>query len=233
MKKRSFTSRLNNATEGLMRIFKEQRNIKLHFLIGLLIFSLGIFLGLNRIELIILLLVVGLTLFAEMINSCSEMLLDFIHPHHNEDLGKIKDALAGTVLFVGLISIIVAYLLFSPYMEVSLQNGIQRLQGASWYLTFLSLSVVGAIVIITKTFFQKGTPLRGGIPSGHAAMAFSIWTVITLIEANALLSVLIFILALMISSSRLKDGIHNFWEIVLGGFLGFLITLGIFQFLGK
>jgi len=229
MKKRSFTARLNNATEGLISMFKNHRNMRLYLLAGVLIFGTGVFLGLGRIEIIILVAVIGLTIFAEMINSCLEMILDFVHPDIHPALKRIKDSLAGTVLFVGIVSFVVIYFLFSPYLESSLQHGFQRLRGAHWYVTFLALSVVSAIVIITKTFFQKGTPLRGGIPSGHAAMAFSIWTAITLLEANPLLSILIFILAVMISGSRLKEGIHNIWEIVLGGFVGFLVTLTIFQ----
>jgi len=227
MKKRAFTARLNNAVEGLIGVFKEHRTVRLHLLVSSLVFAVGVFLGLGRVELLFLAMALGLILFAEMINSCIEMVLDFIHPDYNKKLGRIKDMLAGTVLFMGLVSLFVSYLLFSPYLESSLPRGFDRLKGASWYITFLTLAIVGAIVIISKTFFQKGTPLRGGIPSGHAAMSFSIWTIITLIEANALLSILIFVLAVIIASSRVKEGIHSLWEIVLGGLVGFLVTLNI------
>ncbi|MDP8233667.1 MAG: diacylglycerol kinase [Candidatus Saelkia tenebricola] len=232
MKKRSFTARLNNATEGLISIFKDHRNMKLHLLMGVLVFGTGVFLGLDRIELVILIAVIGLILFAEMINSSMEMMIDFYHPDFHPVLKRIKDALAGTVLFMGIVSFAIIYFLFSPYLDPSLQNGFQRLKGAHWPITFLTFSVISAVVIITKTFFKKGTPFRGGIPSGHAAMAFSIWTMVTLMEANPLLSILIFILAVMIAGSRLKEGIHNIWEIILGGFVGFLITLTIFQIFG-
>ncbi|MDD5614123.1 MAG: diacylglycerol kinase [Candidatus Omnitrophica bacterium] len=229
MKKRSFTSRLNNAVEGLIRVFKEHRIVRLHLLVGSLVFATGVFLGLGRIELLFLAMAIGLVLFAEIVNSCLETVLDFVHPDYNPILGKTKDMLAGAVLFMGLIAFFVIYLLFIPYLEASLPNGFQRLKGANWYITFLTLSIVGAIVIISKTFFQKGTPMRGGIPSGHAAMSFSIWTIVTLLEANALISILIFIMAVMIAASRLKEGIHTIWEIILGALAGFLVTLTIFQ----
>ena len=229
MRKRAFIVRLNDAVEGLIGVFKEHRTVRLHLLIDSLVFAIGVFLGLGRLELLFLAMALGLILFAEMINSCIEMILDFVHPGYNKKLGKIKDMLAGTVLFMGVVSFFIAYLLFSPYLETSLPKGFDRLKGAHWYITFFTLAIVGAIVITSKTFFQKGTPLRGGIPSGHAAMSFSIWTIITLLEANALLSVLIFVLAVIISSSRVKEGIHSLWEIILGGLVGFLVTLTIFQ----
>ncbi|MDP8253526.1 MAG: diacylglycerol kinase [Candidatus Kaelpia aquatica] len=229
MKKRTFTARLNNAVEGLIGVFKDHRTVRLHLLISSLVFAGGVFLGLGRVELLFLAMALGLILFAEMINSCIEMVLDFVHPNYDKKLGKIKDMLAGTVLFMGLVSFFVIYLLISPYLETSMPRGFDRLRGASWYITFLTLAIVGAIVIISKTFFQKGTPLRGGIPSGHAAMSFSIWTIVTLLEANALLSILIFVMAVIIASSRVKEGIHSLWEITLGGLVGFLVTLTIFQ----
>jgi diacylglycerol kinase (ATP) len=229
MKKRAFVLRLNDAVEGLIGVFKEHRILRLHLLVDSLIFALGVFLGLGRLELLFLAIVLGLVLFSEMVNSCIEMVLDFIHPGYDKKIGVIKDMLAGMVLFTAILSFFVVYLLFSPYLEASLPRGFDRLKGAHWYITFFTLAIVGAIVIISKTFFQKGTPLRGGIPSGHAAMSFSIWTIITLLEANALLSVLIFVLAVIISSSRVKEGIHSLWEIILGGLVGFLVTLTIFQ----
>lgn len=230
MKKRNFIDKLNDAIEGLISIFREHRNMKLHLLIATLILSSGIFLGLGKTQLIILILAISLIMFAEMVNSCLEMMLDFVHPQHHPMLKRIKNALAGSVLFTGIVAYTVTYFIFNPYLQSPLINGFQRLKGAHWYLTFFVLLVVVSIVVVTKVIFHKGRPLRGGIPSGHSALAFSIWTMITILKPEPLLSMLIFILALMISASRLREGIHNIWEIILGSVLGFLTTLIIFQF---
>jgi diacylglycerol kinase (ATP) len=133
---------------------------------------------------------------------------------------------------MGLLSFVIAYLLLAPKLEAPIQNGFERLKGADWYISFFTLLFVIAAVIVIKTIFHRGKPLRGGLPSGHAALAFSIWMMITLLKSDPLLSILVFLLALMISASRLKEGIHNLLEVFLGAILGVLITILIFQLLG-
>lgn len=233
MKERNFFQRLNDAIEGLISIFREQKNMKLHLLVGVLIIALAVFLGLKKVEFVILVLAISFILFAEMLNSSLEWLLNFVHPEYHPALRKIKDALAGSVLFTGIVVFTLSYFLFSPYLVPIVQNGLHRLKGAQWHLAFFTFLLVISAVIISKAFFQKGRPLRGGVPSGHSALAFSIWTMVTLLAENSLLSLLVFFLALMVSASRWKEGIHNLWEIILGGMLGFLITITIFQFFSQ
>jgi diacylglycerol kinase (ATP) len=106
------------------------------------------------------------------------------------------------------------------------------LRGADWHLSFFSLLFVIAIVILTKAFFKKGRPLQGGLPSGHAAVAFSIWVIVSFITSDLLVSTLVLFLAIIISAGRLRTGIHNIWEVILGGAVGVLITMIIFQLFG-
>ena len=104
MKERSFIDRLNDAIEGLITIFKEQKNMKLHLLVAILVLGTAVFVGLERLEIIVLILAMGLILFAEMINSYLEKIIDFVHPDYHPMLKVIKNALAGTVLFTGIIA---------------------------------------------------------------------------------------------------------------------------------
>ena len=48
-------------------------------------------------------------------------------------------------------------------------------------LTLIALVLTSILVIATKALTGRGTPLRGGLPSGHAAIAFSGWMAATLI----------------------------------------------------
>ncbi len=97
------------------------------------------------------------------------------------------------------------------------------------HITFISLIVVLIAVIITKSYVGRGLPLRGGFPSGHAAVAFSIWVSVTLITTNPFISLLIFILSVIVGRSRVTAGVHTTWEVILGGLIGGLTTLLIFQ----
>jgi diacylglycerol kinase (ATP) len=89
------------------------------------------------------------------------------------------------------------------------------------------------IVIATKAYTGRGTPLRGGLPSGHAAAAFAGWMAITLVTEplrhGALVSTLAFMMALLVAQSRVEAGIHSAIEVVAGAILGTGVTLIVFQ----
>jgi diacylglycerol kinase (ATP) len=66
------------------------------------------------------------------------------------------------------------------------------------------------------------------MPSGHSAVAFSLWTSITFLTRDPLVVILAFLMATMVSHSRLIDEIHTKAEIIWGAVLGIGITSLIF-----
>ena len=80
---------------------------------------------------------------------------------------------------------------------------------------------------------KKGTPFKGGMPSGHAAVAFSITTAISLWTDNARIAVLCLIISLLVVQSRLQAKIHSLFELSAGAVLGFLVTALMFQIFNK
>jgi diacylglycerol kinase (ATP) len=67
-------------------------------------------------------------------------------------------------------------------------------------------------VIATKAYTGRGTPLRGGLPSGHAAVAFAGWMAATLVIGDShrfLISSLTFIMALLVAQTRVESGVHS------------------------
>ena len=99
-------------------------------------------------------------------------------------------------------------------------------------LTLVAL-VLTIVVIALKALTGRGTPLRGGFPSGHAAVAFAGWMAVTLalegFEHRFLISSLTFIMALLVAHTRVESGVHSTAEVVAGGLIGALVTLLIFQ----
>jgi diacylglycerol kinase (ATP) len=67
------------------------------------------------------------------------------------------------------------------------------------------------------------------MPSGHSALAFSLFTSITLLSKSALISTLSMLMALMVIHSRYEAGIHTLAEITIGAFLGMLLTIIVFE----
>jgi len=84
------------------------------------------------------------------------------------------------------------------------------------------------IVVIIKAFLGRGEPLRGGMPSGHAAVSFSIWVSTLYLTHSVTIGVLTFLLALMVSWSRWSSHIHRPLEIVAGAALGAGLTAVFF-----
>ena len=221
----------NCAIEGFIYVLKTQRNMRIHFLLAVLILLLGIYLNFTGLEIMILCVAIAFVLLSEMVNTALELTIDLVSDKFHPLARKIKDVSAGAVLIASLNALIVGYLLFSERLKFSVEYGILRIKQSPWHITFISLIIVLALVVTFKVFFHKGTPMRGGMPSGHSAAAFSMWTVIVLSTGNGLIMVLSLVMAILIARSRLSRSIHNVWEIVAGGALGILVTTLVFQLL--
>ena len=142
----------------------------------------------------------------------------------------IKDVAAGCVLISTIFAVIAGYLVFSKYLiNFELEQILLRVQYSPWHATFASLLLVIFLVLMGKSFSKKGTPLRGGMPSGHSAIAFSIWTIIALITRNSMVVLLTLVVAVLVAQSRIRQEIHTGWEVVVGSLLGVIATLLCFQ----
>jgi len=108
------------AISGILYAFKTQRNIKIHFMVAILIIIISVLLKLNTIELLIVFLTIAMVLTAEMINTAIEAVVDmFTHEYHL--LARVaKNVAAGAVLISALNAVIVGYLIFYKKIAVLL-----------------------------------------------------------------------------------------------------------------
>lgn len=231
MKQRNLVESFNSAIEGFIYVFKSQLNMRLHFLIGLSVLLFGIFLNFTYIELVILCLTIGFVLFAEMLNTAVEHTIDLVKEEFHPLARIVKDICAGAVLLSAVSSIIVGYVLFVSRAGVKIEANIIKARDSSWHITFIVLLIILSMVVLSKILLHSGTPLRGGMPSGHSAIAFSIWAIISLLYPNSLVILLVFVLAFLVSRSRIRSGVHSALEVFSGAALGVVITLLIFQIL--
>jgi diacylglycerol kinase (ATP) len=231
MAKKRIIDSFNFAIEGLIYVLRSQRNMRVHFLFSLFMILLGIYLGLDRVNLLILLIVITFVLLAEMFNTAIEFTIDLISDTVSPLARIIKDISAGAVLLSAVNALIVFYVIFSQYLNIPIENTLTKVKQSSWHMTFIALIVVLSFVIAGKVILHKGTPFRGGMPSGHAALAFSIWAAIAFSTTNNFIIVLAFILAFFVARSRVITAVHNVWEVIGGAILGILVTTIIFQLL--
>ena len=233
MQQQSLVSSFNAAIEGFVYVFKSQRNMRLHFLMGLFAVLLGILLNFTYIEVMVLCLTIAFVLFAEMFNTAIEYTVDLVSQEYHPLARIVKDIGAGAVLLSAITAIVIGYLLFVSKAGIRIEDNILKIRESSWHITFIILILILTIVIFSKLFLHRGTPLRGGMPSGHTAIAFSIWTIISLLYPNSLVIFLVFILAILVARSRVNTKIHSLMEVFIGALVGVVVTVLVFQFLRK
>ena len=232
MQEKKLIESFNAAIEGFFYVIKTERNMRIHFLLAVLILLIGIYFNFTAKEIMILAITITLVLAAEMINTAVELIVDIIVNMEFHPIAKvIKDVSAGIVLLTAINAAIVGYLLFLGRSPFTIEQGIVRIGHSPWHLTFVSIIIVLALTIFGKIFLHSGTPLRGGMPSGHSAIAFSMWTIIAFLTRNAIVIILTFVMAFLIARHRIKDSIHTIWEVIAGAVLGVLTTTLIFQLL--
>jgi len=229
-KRRGLIKAFNDAIEGILYTFKFERNMKIHYLGSALVLVVSLFLNLSRIEMIMLLLSISLVVVAEMFNTAVEKTIDLVTDEYHV-LGKIaKDVAAGGVLVAALNSVVVGYILFFDKLTELSGLFILKLRESELHITLICILLVLLAVVVVKALTSSGTPLKGGMPSGHAALAFAIATAITLMTERVVASTLAYIMAVLVAQSRIEGKIHSFWETFAGALLGALIAVLVFQF---
>lgn len=218
----------NFAIEGILHAAKTQRHLRYHFYSASIILLVSYILGISRIEFLIISLSVIAVLLAEMFNTAIESITDIISPEHSEKARIVKDISAGAVLITAFGAAVIGYIVLFPYILDIFSRGFYIAKHSKEEIAVISFVIVLILVVVSKAYFGKGHPLRGGMPSGHAALAFSAWVAITKITGNLIASLLCFILAIIIAQGRVAVNVHTRKEVISGAFMGALVTFLMF-----
>jgi diacylglycerol kinase (ATP) len=219
---------LNCAIEGIMWAARTQRNLRYHFIISVVVVVLALAFRVSALELIFLALAIALVFFAELVNTAIEVIVDLASPDFHPLARRAKDVAAGAVLVSCVGAVVIGYLALSRYLFQSSGGGFSGLGQPPGEVAFFSVLTVTILVILLKSFFKSGHPLRGGMPSGHSAVAFSIATSVVFIQSSMTLSILGFILAFIVGQSRVLLKIHSFLEVMAGAGIGVLVTVFLY-----
>ena len=224
----------NFAIEGVIHVLRTQRNMRLHFAAAVGVIVVAVAVGVSKIELSVLLISIAFVLVAEMINTAIEGTIDAATTSFDPMAKLAKDIAAGAVLIASVNAVAVGYLVFAGKAADKTADVLDRVRNAPAQITLVALVLTVIIVIATKAWTGRGTPLRGGLPSGHAAVAFAGWMAATYIVNDSqrfVVSALTFIMALLVAQTRVESGVHSALEVAYGGALGALVTLAVFQLL--
>jgi len=229
----SLLESFNWAFEGIVWVLRHERNMRIHFAIAIAVVVGALFFALSKLELIALLVAISFVLIAEMLNTAIERAIDTFSTELHPSAKIAKDVAAGAVLIASINALAVAYLIFYDRVASTPYTLLQRVRSTPVSLTVVTVILIILAVIVVKALVGRGTALHGGLPSGHAAIAFGGWVAVTFIASSTAyavpISVITLAMAVLTGQSRVQAGIHTQLEVILGAVLGMAIAALLFR----
>lgn len=220
----------DHAFRGLIFALREERNFRIHVFTAIGFLVITFFLGVSLNTLLILLVVMGVVLSAELFNTAFERTLDRLAPEKDRRTREIKNLLAAGVLVPVLAALLVGFLVLGAHLPAESGRTVRVIAESPWYLTVAGLLLTIALVIALKIKMRARSLFRGGMPSGHAAFSFAMLTAVFYVTASPLAAVMVFPLAVLVAQSRVRRKIHTWLEVVYGAILGAGMVTLVFQF---
>lgn len=103
-----------HAINGLISVFKSEWNFRFHLFAGLVVIVLSFLLKLTLMEWALVILVIGMVLISELVNTVIEKLIDYLKPDIHPTAKYIKDAAAGAVLVSAICAAVLGSIIFLP-----------------------------------------------------------------------------------------------------------------------
>ncbi|WP_319370312.1 diacylglycerol kinase [uncultured Ilyobacter sp.] len=221
-KKETHTIResFNFAIEGVVEAIKTEKHMRFHVWATFMVIILSFMYGVTKSEFIILAITISLVWITELINTAVESSIDIVCKSYHPLAKNAKDMAAGAVLVAAMNSLIVGYVIFDEKLDIIFRQTFEFLRNSHKHVVSIIFVIVIVAVIWVKSYHKEGTPLKGGMPSGHSALAASIWVNIFFLTENIKVFLLTFFLMLMVMQSRIEGKIHTPLETIYGALLG-------------
>lgn len=102
------------AFKGMLILIKTEASIKIQLIIALVVTIAGFYFEISKTEWMAQIIIIGLVMSVEGVNTAVEYIADFVHPEHHKKIGLIKDVAAGAVFIAAIVAIIIAGLIYGP-----------------------------------------------------------------------------------------------------------------------
>lgn len=110
------------ALKGWKQAIKTERNLKFDCIMAIIVIILGIIFKISVNEWIICLLLIGIVISSELMNTAIETVVDMYTREKNNMAEKAKDISAGAVLITAIISAIIGCIIFIPKIAMMFIN---------------------------------------------------------------------------------------------------------------
>lgn len=122
MKNKNLSGSFRHAFDGIKLLIKEERNMRIHLSMTVLVTMCSVIFGLTNAEKAIVIALCALVICAELINTAIENVIDMNTAVFNMYAKRAKDTAAGAVLILSIGSAICGLIIFLPYGIDFLKN---------------------------------------------------------------------------------------------------------------
>jgi diacylglycerol kinase (ATP) len=210
--------------------------MRFHIVASAVVLVLSLLVGVSKLELAMLVIVIMAVFIAEMFNTAMEFAVDLVTREYHPLAKLAKDVSAGAVLVASIAALGVGYLVLGDNLGPFSLETLERVRRTPVHLTLVTLGVIVLIVLLGKALTHSPNSFAGGMPSGHAAVAFAGWVAASFIAVQGgagsyagLISVISLLMALLVCQSRVEAGIHSVYQVAVGALLGTLLAVAVFQ----
>jgi undecaprenol kinase len=112
----SLLSSFSYAIAGIRTAIIQERNIRIHLSISLIVIIFGFFFSISALEWLIILLTIGGMISLEIMNTAIERMVDLVTLDFHPLAKQAKDLAAGAVFSFAIISVIIGIIIFGPYL---------------------------------------------------------------------------------------------------------------------
>ena len=216
-----------NAINGVIYATTTQGNVKKQLLIVVAVIILSLLFELSKIEFVAIIFAIALVVFAEMINTAIETLVDLYVDVYHPKAKIAKDVGAGAVVIAALNSVIVAYFVFFDKIAQIGDTVLESLVKSPIHLAFATvlLTLVAAVALKAANVVRskKENSIKF-VPSGQAMVAFASAMAIWVNTKSMIAYTLAIIMSLLIAVSRYEAKERTAGELVFGGIAGTIIA---------
>ncbi|MEA3493386.1 MAG: diacylglycerol kinase family protein [Candidatus Margulisiibacteriota bacterium] len=109
---KKFIKAFRFARAGAEHAWKTQRNLWIHFCVGLLVLAFGVYINVSLYELSILILAIFGVIVAEMFNTSVEEMVNILSPERRKEAELAKNVAAGAVLLSASGAVLIGLMIF-------------------------------------------------------------------------------------------------------------------------
>lgn len=233
MKSRSLLDSFRFALDGMVHVIRTHRHMRYHLLITMAVLALSVVMRVKKDEIILLLLVIAMVLLAELFNTAVEVTIDLVTDAYHPLAKVAKDVSGAAVLIATVTAVTVGALIFLdvPELRALVAGGSLHRPVYVLHVLLACAVLIAILVVITKVSGGKGTLMRGGVVSAHAAIASFLATAVYFAGGNLVTVVAAVMLAALVCQSRVEAGIHTLREVLLGAVGAAAIAVIMFEVL--